>query len=440
LQIKIQKLVYGGDGLGRLPADENGPGKTVFAPFVLESETVEIVLTEQKRGFARGRVEEIVEASAHRVEPQCPYFQRCGGCHYQHADYAHQLEIKAEILRETLRRTAKIELPCELQTHSASPWKYRNRTRFKLRHAPEFAIGYYKLASHELQPVEQCPISSNLINRALTVLWHSGRAGKLAGIDEIELFSNADDTQMNDAQMLLELYIAAGMQRSEARRLVESVQPLIPEIAGVAAFSSGVAESQKPIAAIGSEFLTYATKRAAYRVSAGAFFQVNRFLLDELTSIVVPPGLSGSHALDLYAGVGLFSKLLAESFPQVSSVEMSQTSTGNLSDNCPENVEVVQATTEAYLNNANAAAMAKKKKSRPDLVIVDPPRAGLGESVVAGLVKLNSPRLTYVSCDPATLARDLADLTKAGYRIAEAHWLDMFPQTFHIESVFHLLR
>jgi 23S rRNA (uracil1939-C5)-methyltransferase len=435
LQIKIQKLVYGGDGLGRLPADENGPGKTVFTPFVLEGETVEIELAEQKRSFARGRVEEIVEASAHRVEPQCPYFQRCGGCHYQHADYAHQLEIKAEILRETLRRTAKIELPCELQTHSASPWKYRNRTRLKLRHVPEFAIGYYKFASHDLKPVEQCPISSDLINRTLTVLWHSGRAGMLGGIDEIELFSNADDTQI-----LAELYLAAGTQRSEARRLVESVQPLMPEVSGVAAFPSSVAESQKPIAAIGSEFLTYATKRGAYRVNAGAFFQVNRFLLDELTSIVVPPGLSGTHALDLYAGVGLFSKLLAESFPQVRSVEMSQTSTGNLSDNCPQNVEVVQATTEAYLNNAKAAAMAKNKASRPDLIIVDPPRAGLGEHVVAGLVKLNAPRVTYVSCDPATLARDLAGLTKAGYRIAEAHWLDMFPQTFHIESVFHLLR
>lgn len=435
MQIKIQKLVYGGDGLGRLPADENGPGKTVFAPFVLEDETVEIALTEQKRSFARGQVKEIVEASAHRVEPQCPYFQRCGGCHYQHADYAHQLEIKAEILRETLRRTAKIELPCELQTHSASPWKYRNRTRFKLRHAAEFAIGYYKFASHELQPVEQCPISSDLINRALTALWQSGREGNLAGIDEIEIFANAEDTQM-----LAELYIAAGAHRSEARRLVESVQALMPEIVGVAAFFGGAAEAQKPIAAIGSEFLTYATKRGAYRVNAGAFFQVNRFLLDELTSIVVPPGLSGTHALDLYAGVGLFSKLLAESFPQVSSVESSHTSTADLAHNCPQSVEVVQATTEAYLNNAKAAAMAKKKTSRPDLVIVDPPRAGLGEHVVAGLVKLNAPRLTYVSCDPATLARDLAGLTKAGYRIAEAHWLDMFPQTFHIESVFHLLR
>ena len=433
LPIKIEKLVYGGDGLGRLPADEHGSGKTVFTPFVLEGETVEIALTEQKRSFARGQIKEIVEASVHRVEAPCPYFQRCGGCHYQHADYPHQLEIKAEILRETLRRTAKIELPCELQTHSASPWKYRNRTRFKLRHAPEFAIGYYRFASHELQPVEQCPISSDLINRALTALWQAGREGKLAGIDEIELFADAED-----ARLLAELHVAACTQRSDARRLVERVQLLMREIAGVTAFPAGIGESQKPVAAMGAEYLSYTTKRAAYRVSAGAFFQVNRFLLDELMSIVVPPGLSGSTALDLYAGVGLFSKLLAESFPQVRSVETSQTSTGNLSDNCPQNVEVVQATTEAYLNNAEGKSGLDKTKA--DLVIVDPPRAGLGERVVAGLVKLNAPRVTYVSCDPATLARDLAGLTKAGYRIAEAHWLDMFPQTFHIESVFHLIR
>jgi 23S rRNA (uracil1939-C5)-methyltransferase len=272
-----------------------------------------------------------------------------------------------------------------------------------------------------------------LINRALTALWHSGREGKLGGIDEVELFANADDSQM-----LAELYLGGGTQRSEARRLVESVQTLMPEIVGVMASPGGMVEPQKSIASIGSGFLTYATKRGAYRVNAGAFFQVNRFLLDELVSIVVPPSASGSCALDLYAGVGLFSKLLAESFPQVSSVETSQTSTGNLSDNCPQNVEVVQATTEAYLNNAEGKAGVDRAK--PDLIIVDPPRAGLGERVVAGLVKINASRVTYVSCDPATMARDLAGLTKAGYRIAEAHWLDMFPQTYHIESVFHLIR
>src|SRR5437879_4842119 len=154
MHLKIEKLVYGGDGLARLPADERGPGKTVFVPFVLEGEKVEVTVTEQKPGFARGRLERVIESSGNRSEPACPYFQRCGGCHYQHANYPHQLEIKAGILRETLKRTAKIDLPCELQVHPSPEWGYRNRTRLKVQSEPEFALGYYRFRSHELLPVE----------------------------------------------------------------------------------------------------------------------------------------------------------------------------------------------------------------------------------------------------------------------------------------------
>jgi 23S rRNA (uracil1939-C5)-methyltransferase len=197
LQLTIEKLVYGGDGLARLPADEHGRGKAVFVPFVIEGERIEASLLEQKRGFARGRADAILQASPQRVEPQCRYFRSCGGCHYQHATYQHQLEIKATILKETLRRVAKRELETEIRIHPSLPWNYRNRTRLKVRAAPEFALGYYKFGSHELLPVEQCPISSPLINRAIATFWQMGRGGMVPdGIQEIEFFANADDTQL----------------------------------------------------------------------------------------------------------------------------------------------------------------------------------------------------------------------------------------------------
>ena len=207
MHLTIEKLIYGGDGLARLPADERGRGKTVFAPFVLEGEQVEAALVEEKPGFARARVTEIQQASARRIEPNCPYFQRCGGCHYQHAKYEHQLEIKAGILKENLRRIAKLELDTELKIHPSPPWNYRNRSRLQIRTEPDFAVGYFKFNSHELLPVEQCPISSPLINRAIVALWHWGRAtlGRdapsiaarmpaLQGFEEIEFFANAEDT------------------------------------------------------------------------------------------------------------------------------------------------------------------------------------------------------------------------------------------------------
>jgi 23S rRNA (uracil1939-C5)-methyltransferase len=430
VQLKIEKLVYGGDGLARLAADEHGPGKSVFVPFVLEGESVEAQLAEQKPGFARARLDRVIGPSASRIEPGCPYFQRCGGCHYQHAGYADQLTIKGNILRETLRRTAKIELPCEPQVHPSPEWRYRNRTRLKLQTTPEFAVGYYKFRSHDLLPVEQCPISSPLINQAITQLWDAGRDGRVpACLGEIELFADASDTGL-----LVELYCHPGTPRRQAREIAEQFTPILSAAKGVAIFeqqsAKQVAEPQL-LAHSGNAELRYDTKAVTYQVSAGAFFQANRFLIDDLVGLATS-GASGNLALDLYAGVGLFSAVLARSFAQVIAVEASQTSVADLRHNCGQEVKAVRATTEKYL--------AQSSGLHPDFVVADPPRGGLGENVVRSLVRLDVPRITYVSCDPSTLARDLRTFVGLGYQIIEAHLIDLFPQTFHIESVFHLTR
>jgi 23S rRNA (uracil1939-C5)-methyltransferase len=437
LELTIEKLIYGGDGLARLPADEQGRGKAVFVPFVLEGEKIEAALYQQKRGFARGWAKNILQASSHRVEPLCPYFQRCGGCHYQHAIYQHQLEIKAAILKENIFRIAKLELPVELKIHPSPAWNYRNRTRLKVRTAPDFAIGYYRFNSHELFPVEQCPISSPLLNRAITALWQSGRAGTFATIDgwqEIELFANADDEQL-----LIEAYWVPGAATQSAKQLTDVLLQLLPEVVGVVAFknlapdpSGKRIEGPEEIIAAGAKEFIYKTRQASHRVSAGAFFQVNRHLTDGLVSIVTD-GQAGKTALDLYAGVGLFSSVLNREFERVIAVESSQTSHIDLLYNSPANVKPVHSTTAQYLKNVAG-------KLQPDFVVVDPPRSGLGEDVVKSLASLESPRLVYVSCDPATLARDLAGLLGAGYRVQEAHLVDLFPQTYHLESVLRLVR
>jgi 23S rRNA (uracil1939-C5)-methyltransferase len=428
LLLTIEKLVYGGDGLARLPGDEQGRGKAVFMPFVLECEEVEAALLEQKPGFARARVEKIVRGSERRVEPKCPYFLRCGGCHYQHAGYEYQLQIKAAILKENLRRIAKLELESELEIHPSSPWNYRNRTRFKIQSSPQFALGYYKFGSHELLPVEECPISSPLINRAMAAFWEQGRAGKMAeGILELELFANAEDTEL-----LIEAYCAPSIDKTAAEQWAQETRRALPEIAGAVVFI-GVNTIQPELWVVaGAKELTYNTAHASYRVSTGAFFQVNRHLTDELVRIVTE-GRSGTTALDLYAGVGLFSAVLNREFERVIAVESSPTSYADLLYNSAANVKRVRATVEQYLENAAG-------KLQPDLVVVDPPRAGLGESVIRNLAKLAAPRITYVSCDPATFSRDLRALLQSGYRVEQAHLVDLFPQTYHLESVFHLVR
>jgi 23S rRNA (uracil1939-C5)-methyltransferase len=432
LQLNIEKLVYGGDGLARLPADEQGRGKTVFVPFVLEGETVEAELVEQKKGFARGRANAILQAASSRIEPGCPYFTRCGGCHYQQAGYEHQLEIKAAILKENLRRLAKLELKTELRVHSSPPWNYRNRTRLKIQTAPQFGLGYYRLGSHELLPIEQCPISSPLINRTISTLWELGKAGGIGTeIEDIEIFA-ADD----EAQLLIELHCTTDAPRSLLRQRAEEMKSALPGVEGVIVFRNSIAAHSavepKAIVTVGAGSLTYKAGEKSYRVSAGAFFQVNRHLTAKLIEIVTKNTI-GRMALDLYAGVGLFSTALAESFAQVIAVEPSPISFADLAYNSPANVKPVRATTDQFLKNEGAGL-------KPDLIVVDPPRSGLGESTVRQLAKLNSPRITYVSCDPATLSRDLVGLLEQGYRIEQAHLLDLFPQTFHLESVLQLVR
>jgi len=440
LDLTIEKLIYGGEGLARLPADEKGRGKAVFVPFVLEGEKVAATITEEKPGFARARVNEILEGSAARIEPKCRYFQHCGGCHYQHTSYEQQLEIKSAILKENLRRLAKLELASEIEVHASPPWNYRNRTRLQVRAEGEFALGYFQFGSHIVLPVEECPISSPLINRAIAILWKLGREGQISKeLCEIELFANEDDTKLQ-----VELYCGPRLekpQRTQAgRELAEQLQREMPEVISIYVFPQAMAAergaqgrvSEEPDWTLGPGLFRYKTKAAEFRVSGGSFFQVNRFLLNELVSLVTA-NRSGELAIDLYAGVGLFTAPLGKAFGHIVAVESSRNAAADLPYNCGLNVKTARATVDQYLAG-------KGNKLRPDLVVVDPPRAGLGDRVARSLGKMDARRLTYVSCDPATLARDLVALTAEGFRVEQVHLVDLFPQTFHIECVVQLVR
>jgi 23S rRNA (uracil1939-C5)-methyltransferase len=476
--LSIEKLIYGGDGLARTAAGPDGRSMAVFVPFVLPGEKVEAEVRQEKPGFARGSVTQLIESSPDRVEARCPYFRQCGGCHYQHIPYKRQLEFKAGILRETLQRVAKIELASEIRPHPSPPWNYRNRTRLRVRSAPEFppqtgktgrsgdpgfppqpaksarsgdpgfALGYFRFGSHEFLPVGECPISSPLLNRVMARLVELGGLNCPAPVEEIELFADA-----SDGRLLAWAFCGREAGQRDLLRWAETLQRELPEISGVTFFASRRQSSErrssrdrstqerleddapldaKPLAQSGAKAIRYQTDNHEYQVSAGAFFQVNRHLIDELVSVVTG-NARGDVALDLYAGVGLFSVALARNFHHIFGVEASQTSHEDFVQNVPANVKAVGARTEDYLRS-------RPVRNRPDLIVLDPPRTGAGSAVIRSLVELGAPRVRYVSCDPATLARDIAPLLAAGYHIEEAHLFDLFPQTFHIESVMLLAR
>jgi 23S rRNA (uracil1939-C5)-methyltransferase len=432
--LSIEKLIYGGDGLARTPPAADGRSLAVFVPFVLPGERVEAEIKPGKGGFSRGAVTGIIEASKDRIEPDCPYFQQCGGCHYQHIPYERQLEFKAQILRETLQRIAKIELKNEIRLHSSPPWNYRNRTRLRVRTTPDFALGYYRFESHEFMPVRECPISSPLINRGLARITELGGLDCPPAVEEIELFADA-----KDEHLLAWCFCRSDASEKDLLRWAADLRRELPGVTGLSFFSSRQRmEDEAPVdmklrGQSGASTLRYVTANAEYQVSAGAFFQVNRHLIDELVAVVTGgrDQARGDTALDLYAGVGLFSIPLGQNFHHIFAVEASHLSLPDLRQNVPASVKVVGTRTEEYLRS-------RAVRKRLDLVVLDPPRTGAGKAVTRSLVELGARRIRYVSCDPATLARDLPTLTGSGYRIEEAHLFDLFPQTFHIESVIEL--
>ncbi|HLN04308.1 MAG TPA: class I SAM-dependent RNA methyltransferase [Bryobacteraceae bacterium] len=395
LAVTVEKLVYGGDGLARFN------GQVVLVPFVLPGEQATVETLEQKPGLVRSRLVELHQTAGERVDARCPYFGRCGGCHYQHAGYEAQLAFKRAILAETLRRVGKIEPPEEIRMIAAEPWHYRNRAQF---HIQGNEIGYLEARSNRFCGIEHCPISSPRINQVITTLREMLRDARWPRfVSAVEVFTNEQQVRLN----MLE------SERPVARRFFDWCAEAIP------GFVPGA--------------LDYTVAGETYRVSGGSFFQVNRFLIDQMAEQALDHA-AGESALDLFAGVGLFSLPLAKRFAKVTAVESGAGALRDLRFNAERAgvaVEQHQSTVDAFL--ANLAAP-------PDFVLADPPRAGLGKIVVRELLRLKPVSITIVACDPATLARDLAALLVGGYKLENLTMVDLFPQTYHIEAIARLSR
>ncbi len=416
--VRIEKPVYGGAFLARIE------GKAVFVPLALPGEQARVRIVDDKRGYATAEVEEIVSAAPERVVPTCRHFGTCGGCNYQHTGYETQLALKLTILRETLQRGG-VRVPEEIAILAAEPWGYRNRIRlaFDAKGNP----GYRGRRSHAVVPVSECPIAAPLLLQAAMAFTEAARQFAPAlRPNELALFCNGEETS------LLATLFTADVAKIQVDDFAAALAKAIPPLRGMEIVAEGRA-GQRPrsFARWGTASLVYRAAGSDYRVDSGAFFQVNRRLVDALVERVTA-GHEGSLAWDLFAGVGLFARKLTEKFSRVVAVESSPAATQALQQNLSGTTGVaVKADTLAFL---------RSRIEHPDLIVVDPPRTGLGAETTMLLGAVAAPLLVYVSCDPATLARDLRALTGSGYAIESVTLADLFPQTFHLETVVHLRR
>jgi 23S rRNA (uracil1939-C5)-methyltransferase len=402
-ELRMENWAYGGEVMGRLP-----DGRAVFVPFALPGEKVRIELVQEKRGFARARLLEVLEPSPERIPARCKHFSICGGCHYQHLPYELQLTAKTEVLKDTLKRIGGFS-PEELEPlvqppiPSPSPWQYRNHIQFHLNEAGR--LGYRAGRSHQIIPIDECFLPEENLNQ----LWPQLEFDPIPSLYRVGLRSGTEE----DIMLILETEDNQGLEFT-----------LDIPIAAVQLGPSSI-----HVLADAAE-LEMAVLEYTFQVSAGAFFQINSPMAAAMVQHLLAhlPLTADSIVLDVYCGVGLFSAFIAPEVAQLIGIEENPLAvedfTVNL--NAYDNVSIYEAPAEDVMPSLDL---------QPDIILVDPPRAGLNLAVLDAIVEMKPKMLAYVSCDPSTLARDAKRLSAAGFTLERITPFDLFPQTYHIESI-----
>ncbi|MGH2363044.1 MAG: class I SAM-dependent RNA methyltransferase [Chloroflexota bacterium] len=410
--VRLHGMAYGGAAVGRL-AD----GAAVFVAGGLRGEVVEVQVAERKKSFARAQLLRVVEPAPERVAPPCPHFRAgCGGCQWQFGEYGAQLLYKEDVLRDQLSRLGGLrDVPLLPSLAAPEAWGYRNVVEFHV--GPE-GIGFHREGTHAIVDVQSCPLAEPGINAALAAVRTSRK--RLAGTASVQVRTGADALHLT-------------LVTDDDPRGYKLLATELADRLGAGARVTGVANGTPRMRGLtGDPWVWMNLAGHRFRASALSFFQVNSAVAGQLVEHLLPAVSLGSRVLDLYCGVGTFSLLAAERAAEVVGVENSASALADAATNAAEfaanNLRLVQADVGA------SQALAAEPW---DLAILDPPRSGCPGSV---LEVLNAARLAYVSCDPTTLARDLRLLTQRGYQLDSMRLFDMFPQTYHMETLSLLSR
>jgi 23S rRNA (uracil1939-C5)-methyltransferase len=428
LELDIERLAYGGDGIGHTP-----DGRTVFVRGACTGDRVAARQLEDRGRFVKAVVEEVISPSPSRVKPECPYFGSCGGCNWQHVAYPLQLTEKRLAVVDAFKRIGHIPAAEDLVAETVPAirqYGYRNKVEFVLDPTAEKPrLGFHMSGSDVVVPVDRCALLSPDRSAAPAAL--NGALRYLSGDSNLGLTRVGLRSAEYTKDIEIALWGAPGpFPRSAAARILSSALPATSIVRVLS--KGGVKERHASSVEVlmGKGMWRERLLGNAMAVSAPSFFQVNTRMAESLIRLVIdslqPDGTD--RVLDLYAGAGTFTLPLARLAGETVAVESSGAAIRDLRRNLDHSgldAEVIGGAAERELGSLG----------RFDLVVVDPPRSGLTDVMIERLAATKPRRLAYVSCDPATLARDAALLTTAGLVLTEATPVDLFPQTYHIETV-----
>ncbi|HSB79353.1 MAG TPA: 23S rRNA (uracil(1939)-C(5))-methyltransferase RlmD [Candidatus Methylomirabilis sp.] len=427
VQVTIERLVFQGDGLGRLP-----DGRVIFVPYTAPGDLAEVEIVEARNDFVRGRLGRLLTPSADRTAPPCRFFGNCGGCQWQHLPHASQVHWKREILLELLARVGKLEgIPVADPMTPAGPWEYRARAQLKVSGGSRPSIGFHQRETNRVVDIDCCPLLDGRLNAVLAALRgmkHPPLSKLFPGLREVWM---ALGSGTGEATVSL---FAGVRERAAIRLLHHTIQAALPSLQGVILLEGDPRQHPRFVDRHGHGAIMEQVGDHRFRIDATAFFQVSGLAAGLLTSLVLELAAlkGGERVLDLYCGVGTFTVPLSRRSGEVVGVEGSAEAAAdavfNLRSNGCDRARIVHAQVEQVL----PAILAE---GRWDLIVLDPPRQGASRRVLDVIAGEAVPRVLYVSCDPSTLARDLGVLTRAGFRCVSLQPIDLFPQTFHLEVV-----
>ena len=416
MELKVQKLVYGGKGIGRIG------NKVYFVPFVLPEEIVKIKVIKEKKNFSEAFPLEIIKPNPIRIKPECKYFSICGGCDYQHIPYEEQLNIKKEIFLELIERIGKIKLENIEIIPSKRQFFYRNRVQFKTKGEK---IGFYKKSSNEIVDIDECILLKEDLYRLPPNLKNILFKMKFSPL-EIHFFSSSKN------ETLMKLIFPKKIK--EFPFYLKQIKNLLKiDLKGIGLYFKNKKGNLERFKLYGKDFVIEEVGKYKYRVSMDSFFQVNIFQYENLIKLVKDEikGQFYKKTADLYCGVGLLTFPASEFSKEIIGIEISKSAV----EDAKQNKLLNNVKNAEFYNLDIKKSVDLLKKENPELIIVDPPRTGIDKEFLKSIKDLkNLKKIIYISCNPSTLARDLNLLTENKFKIKNTKLIDMFPQTYHIET------